>query len=436
MKSLYATLICLFINIGLYAQLFIDNSISVEQMIIDFFDNSCVTPSNITFSGAPISVSYFEGANTSLGVSAGILISSGDSEEISNNVSFQESAVLGAPGDSDLESLVFGGGLASFDAAVIEFDILVEGDGGELAFDYVFGSEEYPEYVCTQFNDVFGFFVSGPGINGPFGNNAVNISMIPDTDFPVAINFVNNGVGANGSIDNCLPPAGSLDYSQYYVDNLGAGEPNIAFDGMTTVLPASFETIASETYHVKIGITDIADGIFSSGVFISTTSLCGEEQIQPRGEVAFQLEGNQVSVQNNVRYGTSWSWNYGNTYYTTDRHPEPYTFTEPGQHTVTLITQNYCCSDTFSFNVNIEITDIEEIGQKDLQIFPNHVKDQLNILYPGSFQYQLLDTSGKQILTGQGHQNLQIAVPDLKAGLYFIQIQTEEGSYTQKVQIQ
>jgi hypothetical protein len=48
----------------------------------------------------------------------------------------------------------------------------------------------------------------------------------------------------------------------------------------------------------------------------------------------------------------------------------------------------------------------------------------------------LLDTSGKQILTGQGHQNLQIAVPYLKAGLYFIQIQTEEGSYTQKVQIQ
>jgi hypothetical protein len=44
--------------------------------------------------------------------------------------------------------------------------------------------------------------------------------------------------------------------------------------------------------------------------------------------------------------------------------------------------------------------------------------------------------SGKQIMSGQGNQNLQIAIPELEGGLYFIQIQTDQGSFTQKVHIQ
>ena len=42
----------------------------------------------------------------------------------------------------------------------------------EINFEYVFGSEEYPNFVGTGFNDIFAFLVSGPGIPGdPAINN-------------------------------------------------------------------------------------------------------------------------------------------------------------------------------------------------------------------------------------------------------------------------
>ena len=106
MKTLYTTILCFCVIFSLQAQIFIDNSISVEQMIMDFFDNSCVTPSNITYTGDPISVSYFEAADTDLGVNAGILISSGVTFESALGVGNFASTNLNMAGDPDLEALV------------------------------------------------------------------------------------------------------------------------------------------------------------------------------------------------------------------------------------------------------------------------------------------------------------------------------------------
>ncbi|RYY14623.1 MAG: beta-ketoacyl-[acyl-carrier-protein] synthase family protein [Chitinophagaceae bacterium] len=45
-----------------------------------------------------------------------------------------------------------------------EFDFVPDIDSTSvLHFDYVFGSEEYPGYTCSSFNDVFGFLLTGPG---------------------------------------------------------------------------------------------------------------------------------------------------------------------------------------------------------------------------------------------------------------------------------
>ena len=172
--------------------------------------------------------------------------------------------------DADLMSLDT---LATNDVCILEFDFIPLGN--QVDFQYVFASEEYPDYVCS-INDIFGFFISGPGI---VGNK--NIALIPGTTTPVAINTVNGGVSAG---TNC--PPGGLTNTQYYISN-GNGDdcwatpglPHctdstiIRYNGLTVPLTASSAVVACQTYHLKMAIADGSDWSFDSGVFLAANSL-------------------------------------------------------------------------------------------------------------------------------------------------------------------
>ena len=84
------------------------------------------------------------------------------------------------------------------DISVIEFDFIPTGDS--LKFEYIFGSQEYPNFVCSQYNDIFGFFITGTNIDGNPTNRTVNIAKIPNTNIPVSITTVNNGVIGSSAI--------------------------------------------------------------------------------------------------------------------------------------------------------------------------------------------------------------------------------------------
>ena len=93
---------------------------------------------------------------------------------------------------------------------------------------------EYTSYTCSQFNDIFGFFHSGPGIAGPYTNGAENIALVPETEgavdyddwvanntgiyttTPVAINTINDGEMTNVPDCNSIDPDFE-DYNIYYL---------------------------------------------------------------------------------------------------------------------------------------------------------------------------------------------------------------------------
>ncbi|MBK7297043.1 MAG: choice-of-anchor L domain-containing protein [Flavobacteriales bacterium] len=126
---------------------------------------------------------------------------------------------------------------------------------GDVSFNFVFASEEYPGYVCGTVNDAFGFFISGPGITGPFSNGAANIALIPGTTVPVTINSVNSGVvGPQGGIAaNCAAiDPNWLANSIYYVDNGNANNPDptaIRYNGRTVMMTASSQVQCGQQYH-------------------------------------------------------------------------------------------------------------------------------------------------------------------------------------------
>ena len=128
----------------------------------------------------------------------------------------------------------------------MEFDVIPTCD--QLQIRFVFGSEEYPEWVSAGFNDAFGFFISGPNPGGGNYNND-NVALLPDGVTIVSIDNVNANLNA------------------FYinVDNCGS---NIAFDGLYNRLISEVAVVPCESYHFKIAIADAGDGIYDSGVFI------------------------------------------------------------------------------------------------------------------------------------------------------------------------
>lgn len=257
-------------------QLEVSNTLTAEQLVRDVLVGSCVTVSNVTFNGLSGGFVHeqagtFNGVNTDIGIANGIILATGDID-VALGPNNSGSATMGGGnfgfGDPDLTQL---SGVTTNDAAILEFDFIPSGD--ELTFRYVFGSEEYNEYVCASVNDAFGFFLSGPGLNGPFQNNAINLATLPGSDIPVTINTVNNGTpgSSSGGPQNCadLDPNWTAN-NIYYTDN--AGSMTIQFDGMTVVLTATSPVICGETYHIKLAIADGGDTAWDSGVFIEAGS--------------------------------------------------------------------------------------------------------------------------------------------------------------------
>ncbi len=168
------------------------------------------------------------------------------------NTAADITSTLGLPGDSDLAGLI---GLTAGDlndATILEFDFVPTFP--TIAFRYVFGSEEYPEYANIQYNDVFGFFVNG---HAP----ANNCALIPGTTTPVSINNVNGGnpIGTNPH------------FAQYYRDNTGNAY-NTELDGITTVFSAQASVTPGVVNHIKIAIADTSDNLYDSAVFIQQSS--------------------------------------------------------------------------------------------------------------------------------------------------------------------
>ncbi len=237
------------------------DNISSPGVVIDNVTVNCPTGSYGTFTTP---------GNCNVGMTDGIIITNGTAVDAEGpNTAGGTGTAIGTPGDPDLDLLLANTGnpLATQDVCILEFDIYAPTN--MLSFNYSFGSEEYPEFAppsSTNYNDAFGFFISGPGIAGPYSLGAENIALIPGTTTPVTINNVN-----------------AITNQQYYIDNTGG--LCVEYDAFTTVLTASAQVIPCETYHIKLAVADVGDGIFDSGVFIEANSLStGTANISPSYE--------------------------------------------------------------------------------------------------------------------------------------------------------
>lgn len=258
MKNLYILAGLFFAGMTVHAQISVDLSVSADEAVEEFFLGNGIFINNLTYNGqsatgvlnnkiAPFTQVGAEG----VGIQNGLLLGTGDVSGVDPSLGFGASDLYTYQ-DVDILSLLTESTYIG-EVSVLEFDFIATGDS--LSFQYVFASDEYPEFVNSIYNDYFGFFVSGPGISGPFSNGAVNLAKIPETDIGVSINSVN-----------------FESYSQYYIDNQNGFIP-VGFDAFTSIMHACIgQLVVGETYHIKLIITDVSDSVLDSGVFLSGSS--------------------------------------------------------------------------------------------------------------------------------------------------------------------
>ncbi|HTO14891.1 MAG TPA: choice-of-anchor L domain-containing protein [Edaphocola sp.] len=281
MKKTYVkNLICLpiiliallFNNNKASAQLTIDDNQTAQDLVNMLVGQGVITL-NPTLSCLPAANGKFFGTSN-LGIDSGIILSTGAIKSgpgvigINSNATAFQSTLNNGNSDPDL-AVIANGNIQ--DACYLQFDIVPKGD--TIKFNYVFGSEEYPEFACTGFNDVFALLISGPGIvsNIPAIPTKRNVAIVPGTtNIPVAINSINSGVGG-GSIFTCSSQYPGAPYTQFYVDNTFG--TTVVCDGFTTLLTAIAAVTPCDTYKLKFAIGNVGDGSYESSIFLKAGSL-------------------------------------------------------------------------------------------------------------------------------------------------------------------
>ena len=196
----------------------------------------------------------FSGGTAAIGIDSGIFISTGRGNNFSSAATVRSDVQNdGQSPDADLVAIRPG---ASRDTSAVSLQITPSKN--TIFARFAFASEEYPEYVCSNFNDAFGLFISGGDLSG-----TQNIAVVPGSGSTISINSVNNGLNNDGQVCN----GETTNNSEFYNDNPTG--PNFIFDGFTDVFEVVIEGVTpGETYDFKMAVADAVDNIYDSAVFL------------------------------------------------------------------------------------------------------------------------------------------------------------------------
>jgi gliding motility-associated-like protein len=239
-----------FAHFSAFSQLYIQEKLNETLLVKNVLLGDGMEYRNVVYTGYDRSMGYFEnGLVSGLGIDKGIILSSGvasGSKGPNNTETYTSGA--GGPGVKILDDLA---GTKTIDASMLEFEFRAQTD--HIRFRYVFSSDEYIEWVDKGFNDVFGFFVSGPGYVGE-----ENVALVPGTSTIVAIDNINHKRNTEYYVNNGDASTNAYKYLQH--------------DGATVVLQADIYTTPCEWYKIKMAIADVGDPDKDSWVFLEAKS--------------------------------------------------------------------------------------------------------------------------------------------------------------------
>ena len=394
--------------------------------MVEYLIGTGVYYDNVTYQGADVASGIFNnGSTTNIGIETGIFLTSGSGYVIPGPNNTTSAGVNNGLGGHPLLNMITTA--TTYDASVLEFDFYPLND--TVKCEFVFGSEEYNEYVGSTFNDVFGFFATGPDPVGGNYNNK-NIALIPGTNIPISINTVNNN-----------------SFSEYYVDNTNGA--TIQYDGFTTVITLWVLVIPDETYHFAIAIGDAGDHIYDSGVLLEGTSfkspgppefLSFNFLMEHNPELSFditgQIAGNEVYLE--VPPGTDLTNLVadfevrGVEVFVDDVVQEPGITPNDFSEPLIYHLEGYAEND-WTIHAVI-VTGIVQQELHSVVIGPNPSVGKININNVNGIGVKVFNLPGNVVFYQPAYLNEKsLVIDNLKKGIYFVELEKEGSTEIRKI---
>lgn len=228
------------------AELTINSNASATAMANEIFGQG-VTVVSASYTGDRLSsATYSNGLATSPGVvpgDTGVILSTGYARDFTNstgsaNQSTQVSTnTSGANGAADFNAAA---GASTFDASFLTVNFIPT--ASVLTMQFVFASEEYPEFTSGIYQDFVGVWVNGTQVNLAVGDGDVDP------------NNLNSGSNQN-----------------LFVDNTTAAF-NTEMDGFTVTMTLKMAVNPGVLNTMRIGVADVSDSNYDSAVLIAGNS--------------------------------------------------------------------------------------------------------------------------------------------------------------------
>lgn len=219
---------------------------------------------------------YSNGDSVAPGVTpsnSGVILSTGNAEDFTNSSGSSNQSNSTSTNTSGVNSnsqFNAAAGARTYDASYLDVDFIP--DGNVMTMQFVFSSEEYPEFQNSIYQDFVGVWVNGQLVEMDVGNG--------DTD-PGNINTTNN---INMFVNNA-----NDDY-------------NTEMDGFTITLTLTMVVTPDVVNSIRIGIADVSDTQYDSNLLIAGDSvqtdlvaISDDVNVYPDGTTSFNVLNNDVS---------------------------------------------------------------------------------------------------------------------------------------------
>ena len=272
MQQTIALLVFLVLQFSSVAQLHVTSQVSPDTLLQKTLlsESSSLKIIEVKYTGHKSQLGYFKTEFSDyIDIKEGVILATGEAiNAIKPNNSSRITGNLQGNGDADLTRIAKN---RTEDACILEFTFIPE--GSHFEFQYVFASEEYPEYVNHGVNDVFAFILTDLETG-----KRKNLAFLPISKEAVTVDNVNSIKNSEYFILNGRWIKGE---NQKYVEEKELGEYayNFQYDGFTTWLKAESMVVPGQRYSLKIAIADAGDGAYDSAVLLKRNSFKSETDI-------------------------------------------------------------------------------------------------------------------------------------------------------------